>query len=91
MLLWRARKDLGHDGPIPSAESTERHAWTEQERARAKARAQGIVTGTPEQVHAQLDALGQAHGAEEIMINTLTSDPEDRLASYRLLAEQFLG
>lgn len=88
MLLWRARKDLGHDGPIPSAETTARHEWSDQERTRAKARSQAIIAGTPEQVSTELAALVDANGVEEIMINTLTSDPEDRLASYRLLAER---
>lgn len=90
MLLWRTRKDLGHDGPIPSAETAARHDWTNQERTRAKARSQAIIAGTPDQVHTTLSALADAHGTEELMINTLTSDPDDRLASYRLLAERFI-
>lgn len=90
MLWWRVRKDLGSDGPIPSAETAARHEWTDQERTRGKARAQAIVTGTPDQVHAELAALAHAHGVEEIMVNTLTSDPDDRRESYRLLAERFV-
>lgn len=88
MLLWRARKDLGHDGPIPSTETTARHEWSQAERTRAKARSQAIIAGTPDQVSTELTALAEAHGAEEVMINTLTSDPDDRMASYRLLAER---
>ncbi len=88
ILLWRVRKDLGQDGPIPSAETTARHSWSDQERTRANARAKAIISGTPDRVHSELTALAMAHGAEEIMVNTLTSDPADRLASYRLLAEQ---
>lgn len=89
MLLWRARKDLGNDGPIPSADTTAEHVWGEQERTRAKARAKAIIAGTPDQVYTELTALADAHGADEVMINTLTSDPADRHASYRLLAERF--
>lgn len=89
MVLWRARKDLGHDGPIPSAETAAQHLWSEAERTRAQARTQAIVAGTPEQVHAELHALARAHGAEEVMVNTLTSDPADRLTSYQLLADRF--
>ncbi|MFG1889090.1 hypothetical protein ACGFIR_14625 [Micromonospora sp. NPDC049051] len=89
MLLWRACKDLGQDGPIPSAETTARHGWNDQERIRAKARGKAIIAGTPDEVHAELTALAAAHRAEEIMVNTLTSDPADRLASHRLLAERF--
>lgn len=89
MLLWRARKDLGHDAPVPSVETTRRHHWSAQEQTRAKARATAIIAGTPEQACAELSALAEAHGANEVMINTLTSDPEDRLVSYRLIAAQF--
>lgn len=89
MLLWRARKDLGHDGPMPSVETTARHEWSDHERTRANARAQAIIAGTPDSVHAELTSLAEAHGAGEIMINTLTSDPDDRLTSYRLLAKRF--
>ncbi|MGW9068956.1 MsnO8 family LLM class oxidoreductase [Streptomyces yangpuensis] len=28
LLLWRARKDLGQDAPLPSYETTRRHRWT---------------------------------------------------------------
>lgn len=89
MLLWRVRKDFGHDGPVPSVETAERHAWTEEERTRARARAKAIISGTPEDVHAELAALVKTHRADEILINTLTSDPGDRLTSYQLLAERF--
>jgi alkanesulfonate monooxygenase SsuD/methylene tetrahydromethanopterin reductase-like flavin-dependent oxidoreductase (luciferase family) len=91
MLLWRSRKDLGHDGLVPSAETTARHEWSNEERARANARAKAIIAGTPDRVHAELIALAETHGAEEVMVNTLTSDPGDRLAAYRLLAERFAG
>lgn len=91
MLLWRARKDLGYDGPIPSVGATAAHRWTDAERTRAKARSTAIITGTPDVVAQRLHDLAKGHGADEVMINTLTSDPDDRLSSYRLLAEQFAG
>ncbi|QSB04098.1 LLM class flavin-dependent oxidoreductase [Natronoglycomyces albus] len=89
-LLWRARKDLGFVGPIPSAETTLRHEWTDAEHTRAKARSQAIITGTPDQVSTELTALAEAHNTDEVMINTLTSDPNDRLTSYRMLAERLM-
>ncbi|WP_328398009.1 MsnO8 family LLM class oxidoreductase [Nocardia sp. NBC_00416] len=89
MVLWRVRKDLGYDGPIPSIDTTARYHWTEAEQTRAKARATAIISGTPDRVYAELTTLAEAHGAAEIMVNTLTSDPDDRLTSYRLLAERF--
>lgn len=88
--LWRARKDTGIDSPIPSLDRAARdNEWSEAERTRAKTRESGIIYGTPEDVREQLLALAAEHRAREIMVNTLTSDPEDRNTSYRLLAEAF--
>lgn len=88
--LWRARKDLNFDSAIPSLDRAERdREWSDEERARAVTREAGIIHGTPEDVRDQLLALAEQHRASEIMVNTLTSDPADRDASYTLLAEAF--
>ncbi|MFD4867170.1 MsnO8 family LLM class oxidoreductase [Streptomyces sp. NPDC058412] len=89
LLLWRARKDLGHDAPLPSYETTRRHRWTGAELDRAKVHRTALVSGAPEQVHSVLTALAGTHGVDELVINTLTPDPADRQRSYELLAEAF--
>ncbi|MEU6862180.1 LLM class flavin-dependent oxidoreductase [Streptomyces sp. NPDC046876] len=89
LLLWRARKDLGHDLPMPSYETTRRHRWTGAELERAKVHRTALVSGTPEQVHSTLTALAVGHGVDELIVNTLTPDPADRQRSYELLAEVF--
>lgn len=38
---------------------------------------------------AELIGLARAHQVDEIIVNTLTHDPVDRLRSYELLAETF--
>jgi luciferase family oxidoreductase group 1 len=88
-LLWRSRKDLGSDEPFPSPAATRAHRWTTAESARAAENSRALVTGAPEQVRAALTALVAEHGTDELVINTLTHDPADRLTSYRLLAEAF--
>ncbi|MGP9650823.1 LLM class flavin-dependent oxidoreductase [Glutamicibacter sp. AOP38-B1-38] len=87
LLLWRVRKDFGHDGPIPSTATAARYQWSTAERARAQERSQALIVGTPSKVRAELLALADTHGADELMLNTLASDPEDRLEAYRLLAD----
>lgn len=89
MVLWRVRKDLGDEIPVPSVETVRNHVWTDKERTRAEMRRRAIITGTPDEVHHRLTVLAETHGTGEIMVNTLVSDPADRIASYRLLAEQF--
>ncbi|MBZ9594567.1 MULTISPECIES: MsnO8 family LLM class oxidoreductase [Streptomyces] len=89
LLLWRARKDLGQDAPLPSYETTRRHRWTGAELERAKVHRTALVSGAPEQVHAVLTGLAATHGVDELIVNTLTADPADRQRSYELLAEAF--
>jgi alkanesulfonate monooxygenase SsuD/methylene tetrahydromethanopterin reductase-like flavin-dependent oxidoreductase (luciferase family) len=45
--------------------------------------------GTPAKVHAQLTALADQAGVDEIMITTMTHEHADRRRSYELLAEAF--
>lgn len=48
-----------------------------------------LVSGTPEQVKAQLLDLAEAFQVEEIVVSTMTYNHADRLRSFRLLAEMF--
>lgn len=90
LLLWRSRKDLGDDRPIPSIETTRNHRWTSTELERASYNSQALIAGTPEQVAPVLTDLTQLHGTGELIVNVLTHDPADRLRTYQLLA-QVLG
>ncbi|WNV84619.1 MsnO8 family LLM class oxidoreductase [Umezawaea sp. Da 62-37] len=87
LLLWRSRKDLGDDRPLPSAETVRGHRWTSAEMERAEVNSRSLIAGTPEQVRAALARLADAHGVEELVVNTPTHDPADRVRSYRLLAD----
>lgn len=89
VVLWRSRKDLGEDLPLPSASTTRNHRWTGQESQRARSNGRVLVSGAPEQVREQLTRLAADHGVDELVVNTLTHDPADRLRSYQLLAELF--
>jgi luciferase family oxidoreductase group 1 len=90
LLLWRSRKDLGDDRPIPSIETARKHRWTSAELERASYNSKALIAGTAEQVHAVLTDLAVLHGTQELIVNVLTHDPADRLRTYQLLA-QVLG
>ena len=47
------------------------------------------VVGTPEQVRTKLLTLAERHGAEELVVVTITYDYASRLRSYELLAKAF--
>ncbi|MET1072753.1 MAG: MsnO8 family LLM class oxidoreductase, partial [Umezawaea sp.] len=87
LLLWRSRKDLGDDRPLPAAETVRGHRWTSAEMERAEVNSRSLIAGTPEQVRAALVRLAEEHGVDELVVNTLTHDPEDRVRSYRLLSD----
>ncbi|MCQ4079745.1 MsnO8 family LLM class oxidoreductase [Streptomyces sp. RB6PN25] len=89
-LLWRSRKDLGHDEPIPSPSAARAHRWTGDEAQRAAHNRRAVIVGEPEQVHTALNTLAQTYGVDELVINTITHHPTDRLRSYELLSELFL-
>ena len=46
-----------------------------------------MTLGTGEQVRAGLEELAESYGAEEVIVVTITHDPEARRRSYELIAE----
>ncbi|HEX5116554.1 MAG TPA: LLM class flavin-dependent oxidoreductase [Pseudonocardiaceae bacterium] len=86
-LLWRSRKDLGDDQPLPAPDTVSEHRWSPAESARADVHLPSVVYGAPEQVRDTLVTLAARHGVDEIVVNTLIHDEAARLRSYRLLAE----
>ncbi|MEV7628771.1 MsnO8 family LLM class oxidoreductase [Actinoplanes sp. NPDC089786] len=86
-LLWRARKDLGANEPLPCEGEADRHPWTAAERIHAAHDAGAIVVGDPAEVGVRLTELAAAHGVEEVVVNTLAPDLADRIRTYELLVE----
>lgn len=88
-VLWRSRKDLGVDAPFPTVVQTREHAWTLAEARRREANFANVIFGSPEHVSAQLLALVDGLGVDEVMVNTPLAGLEDRAESYLLLAAAF--
>ncbi len=65
------------------------YPYTEQERAILRSVEKRSVVGTKEQVRRKLLTLADAHGAEELVVVTITYDYASRLRSYELLADAF--
>src|SRR5262249_59014051 len=79
----------GRPGAFPSVEEAETYPYTPQETAIVEYGRRRTIAGDPEQVRERLLALAREHGAEEIMVVTITHDFKARLRSYRLLALDF--
>ncbi|QEA38930.1 LLM class flavin-dependent oxidoreductase [Pistricoccus aurantiacus] len=69
----------------------ERLDWTPQEQAEVERLFGAAVVGGPARVREELEGFLDATRANELMIVTDTYDFEDRLDSYRILAEQWQG
>ena len=91
LLLWRSRKDHGHDAPFPTPQDTASHRWSSLESAARAAHRHGLFVGTPDHVAADLRIFADKHHVEELIINTPLACPADRLRSYELLARQVTG
>jgi len=76
----------GHPGRYPTPEEAAEFTFTPHEREAIKGWTGSHVVGSPDTVRAGLVELVERTGADELMITTLTHSPDDRLASYRLVA-----
>ena len=87
--LWVVRLLTGRPIAFPSPEESLAYPFTDQERAMLKTVEARSVVGTPKQVKEALTALGRRHGADELVVVTITYDYPSRLRSYELLAKAF--
>ena len=87
--LWFIRLLQGAPGPVPTIEEATDYPYAEREKQVIRANRNKRAVGTPEQVKQKLTELADQFGADELMILTITHDPEARRHSYRLLAEAF--
>jgi luciferase family oxidoreductase group 1 len=75
--------------PFPTPEEAALHEWNDEDRELVKDRTDTQLVGSPETVADRLEQLQDATGADELAITTITHDHEDRVRSYRLLAEEW--
>lgn len=87
--LWRVRLEQGIHDAIPSVEEALAHPYSEAEKHWIERNRRRYFVGAPEQLQAQLSALAESYGVDELVILSICHDPDDRLRSYRLLAEAF--
>ncbi len=87
--LWVVRLLTGRPIGFPSPEEALAYPFSEQEQALLRTVEARSTVGTPDKVKAKLLSLAERHGAEELVIVTITYDYASRLRSYELLAEAF--
>lgn len=77
----------GRPTQLPTPEEAAEYAFTPSERELVRTWTSPLIRGEPEHVRAELEALAQRTGADELMITSMIHGPADRLRSYELLAE----
>jgi luciferase family oxidoreductase group 1 len=87
--LWVVRLLTGRPIPFPSPEEALAQPLSPQEEKLLATVAKRSIIGTAGQVREKLTALADAHGAEELVVVTITYDYASRLRSYELLAQAF--
>ena len=87
--LWVVRLLTGRPIAFPSPEEALAYPFSDQERALLRTVEGRSVVGTPDIVKRKLLSLADRHGAEELVIVTITYDYDSRLRSYELLAREF--
>jgi luciferase family oxidoreductase group 1 len=71
---------------IPSLESTRAHSWSPGELAVRRRNEGRLISGTPDQVVAQLRELAAAYGTDEVMINLMMPGEAARLHAVDAIA-----
>jgi luciferase family oxidoreductase group 1 len=86
---WLAflRLRMGHPIALPTVEDAAAYEFTEAELDFVAQRRVGQALGSPQTVQAQLAALIERTGADELMLTNQVYDIKDRMRSYELIAE----
>ncbi len=78
----------GSPGPV-GFDDIKDLVYTPAEQDRIKYNRQRVITGTPGEIKLKLKWMAEDYKVDEIIAVTIAEDFDDRLESYRLLAEQF--
>jgi luciferase family oxidoreductase group 1 len=89
LKLAVVRIRTGKAAPLASIEEALAYRFTPEEEAIAEDFLHGAAIGGPSRVRARIQELVDETGADEIMLSTMIADTEERMASYRRVAEAF--
>lgn len=84
--LGLLRMRQGRPAPLPAPEEALAHRYTDDEQDQVRRYLRAQVIGEPDEVCAQLRALADETGADELMVMTTIHDHAERRCSYELLA-----
>ena len=91
-LIWSLQTDKGegYQG-VPSIKEAKQYKLTEKEKDSLNKMRQNMIIGNPHVVKQKLIELQTKYQVDEIMINTITYSPKDRIQSYKLVAKEIFS
>jgi luciferase family oxidoreductase group 1 len=63
--------------------------YTAQDLERIRMNRRRMIVGSPDEMKSKISSLANTYNVDEVMLVTIAEDFDDRLDSYRLLAQQF--
>lgn len=89
-LIWQLQIEKGQGQSIPTIEEAKKYDLTDKEKDKLKMMKQNMIIGNQKEVGEAFQQLQKKYNTDEIMILTITHSPNDRITSYRLIAEEVL-
>ncbi|NKB47905.1 MAG: MsnO8 family LLM class oxidoreductase [Alphaproteobacteria bacterium] len=86
---WRLKLGQGQHLPYPPPDVALSYDYNDNERAAIEQSKINRFVGDPAAIKAQLEELADRHGADELVVLTITYDFAARKRSYELIAEAF--
>ncbi len=87
--LWYVRLLQGSPGPVPTVQEAIEYPYAEAEIRAIEANKNKRAVGNPQQVKEKLLEVAELFNTDELIILTITHDPEARRRSYQLLASEW--
>lgn len=88
-LIWLLQMEKGERKQgVPSISEAKQYELTEKDQEILERVRQKLIIGNPQEVKQKLFELKTKYHADEIMINTITHSPQDRIRSYELIAKE---
>jgi luciferase family oxidoreductase group 1 len=89
-LVWGLQRKRGEgQRGVPSIQEAKDYLQNEDKNLLGEMK-HSVIIGNPQQVKKRLEELQVMYKANEMMIVTITHSPEDKIQSYKLIAEEIL-
>lgn len=88
-LIWALQRAKGEGKGVPSVAEAKKYSPNDKEVDTLEKMKQNMIIGNPQKVIQKLNEVKTKYHADEIMMVTITYSPEDKIQSYRLIAQQF--